>query len=62
MHGIKPRTLSNAELIRYATLDMEANEGGMSMEYQVELLRRFNALAPLNEFPAIDPQQLALPL
>jgi hypothetical protein len=28
--------------------------------YQIELLRRFTALAPIDEFPAIDPKQLDL--
>jgi len=60
MQDIQPRTLSNAELIRYATLDMDLNPEGMSLPFQVELLRRFNALAPLNEYPPIDPQQLDL--
>ena len=63
MQGIKPRTLSNSELIRYASLDMEANhDTGMSLAYQVELLRRFTELAPIDEHPTIDSKQLALPL
>jgi hypothetical protein len=28
--------------------------------YQIELLRRFTALAPLDEFPNVDPKQLDL--
>jgi len=60
MQDIQPRTLSNAELIRYATIDMDLNPEGMSLSFQVELLRRFNALAPLNEYPPVDPQQLDL--
>lgn len=40
MHGIKPRTLNNGELT-VACAD-QIHEGGMPLEYQVELLRRFN--------------------
>lgn len=60
MQDVQPRTLSNSELIRYATLDMDLHPEGMSLPFQVELLRRFNVLAPLNEYPPIDPQQLDL--
>jgi hypothetical protein len=42
---------------------MEANhDTGMSLAYQVELLRRFTELAPIDEHPTIDSKQLALPL
>jgi hypothetical protein len=60
MQDIQPRTLSNAELIRYATLEMDLNPEGMPLVYQIELLRRFNLLAPLNEYPPVDPKQLDL--
>jgi hypothetical protein len=33
---------------------------GLPTEWQTELLRRFMALAPLDEFPAKDPAQLDL--
>jgi len=69
MHGIKPRTLNNGELMT-ACAD-QIHEGGMAHEYQVELLRRFNyymsissqkdVLATDSANP-VDPRQLALPL
>ena len=59
MQNLQPRTLSNAELVRYAILEMH-NETGMPLAFQIELLRRFNLLAPLNEYPPVDPQQLDL--
>lgn len=59
MSGIQPRTLSNRELITYAVSEMH-NEDGMPLDYQVELLRRFNLLTTLDETPAEDPAQLDL--
>jgi hypothetical protein len=32
----------------------------MPTAFQIEILRRFTALAPTNEFPAVDPKQLDL--
>jgi hypothetical protein len=32
----------------------------LPLAYQIELLRRFTALAPLDEFPSVDPKQLDL--
>jgi hypothetical protein len=59
MQVIQPRTLSNSELINHcASLMDEVNE--LPTAYQIELLRRFTALAPLDEFPSIDPKQLDL--
>lgn len=59
MQVIQPRTLSNSELINHcASLMAEVNE--LPTAYQIELLRRFTALAPLDEFPSIDPKQLDL--
>lgn len=59
MQVIQPRTLSNSELIsRCANLMDTVAE--LPTAYQVELLRRFTALAPTNEFPAVDPKQLDL--
>lgn len=59
MSGIQPRTLSNRELITYAISEMH-NEAGMPLNYQVELLRRFNLLTTLDETPDADPAQLEL--
>jgi hypothetical protein len=36
--------------------------GGLPSELQLELYNRFCKLAPLDEFPAIDPRQIPLPL
>ena len=69
MQGIKPRTLNNGELT-VACAD-QIHEGGMSLEYQTELLRRFNyyiALSSQNDVllvdtaNPIDPRQLTLAL
>ncbi len=69
MQGIKPRTLNNGELT-VACAD-QIHEGGMPLEYQVELLRRFNyytSISSQSEVLAadaanpIDPRQLPLPL
>jgi len=63
MQGIRPRTLSNRELISYCAKLMEGAYGeqvGMPYEWQVELLRRFIALAPTDEYPPIDPSQMNL--
>lgn len=59
MSGIQPRTLSNRELLVHATLELDGDHG-MPMPYQIELLRRFNLLAPLDETPTEDPAQLDL--
>ena len=61
MHGIEPRTLSNSELIRMASHGI-AKVNGLPLDWQYELLRRFTALAPLDEFPPVDTRQLTLPL
>lgn len=63
MQGIRPRNLSNRELISYCAKFMEGAYGeqlSMPYEWQVELLRRFTTLAPLDEYPPIDPKQLSL--
>jgi hypothetical protein len=59
MQTLQPRTLSNSELIRISA-DMLARYDEMSPDFQQELLRRFTALAPLDEFPPRDPNQLDL--
>ena len=59
MQVIQPRTLSNSELInRCASLMDTVQE--LPTAYQIELLRRFTALAPLDEYPFKDPKQLDL--
>lgn len=59
MSGIQPRTLSNSELITYCSDKLNSPEG-MPLAWQIELLRRFTALAPTNEFPPKDDRQLDL--
>ena len=59
MSGIQPRTLSNKELIRYCA-DLIGDEDGMPKHWQVELLRRFTALAPDHAYPVTDEKQLGL--
>lgn len=59
MQVIQPRTLSNNELINHCANFMDSVEE-LPTAYQIELLRRFTALAPLDEFPPVDPAQLDL--
>ena len=63
MHGIRPRTLSNDELLRYGA-DLAA-EGPLPAEWAVVLLRRLNyytAGLEKHNASSIDPKQLTLPL
>lgn len=59
MQNLQPRTLSNSELIN-ACANLMDTASELPTAYQIELLRRFTALAPLNEFPPVDPRQLDL--
>ncbi len=56
MSGMNMRTLSNRELVRYASIDWSP-EHGLPIEMQRELLRRFTELAPMNEHPVPDSRQ-----
>jgi hypothetical protein len=59
MQVIQPRVLSNSELIsRCASLIDHVNE--LPTAYQIELLRRFTAIAFLDDVPRKDPAQLNL--
>jgi hypothetical protein len=60
MSALQPRTLTNQELIRYFAMYMEDNEFGAPIEWQIELLRRFTAVAPDKDFPLNNPNQLDL--
>lgn len=63
MHGIKPRNLTNAELLKYGAAMVE--EGSLPAEWAIELLRRLNYYTGgLEQHTAstIDPKQLTLPL
>ncbi len=59
MQTLQPRTLTNSELIRIAADELDAHDN-LPRQWQLELLRRFMALAPTDEFPLKDPQQLDL--
>ena len=56
MSGMNTRTLSNRELVRYASIDWN-NEHGLPVEMQRELLRRFTEFAPMDEHPVQDTRQ-----
>lgn len=60
MSALRPRTLSNQELIKYFAMYMDDNEFGAPRDWQIELLRRFAAIAPEKEYPLQDPKQLDL--
>lgn len=63
MHGIKPRTLTNAELLKYGA--ELAAEGPLPVDWAVELLRRLNYYTTgLEKHTAsnVDDRQLTLPL
>lgn len=60
MSTLRPRALSNQELIKYFALYMDDNEFGAPIDWQIELLRRFIAVAPDREFPPRNPDQLDL--
>jgi hypothetical protein len=51
--------LSNKELITHCSNQLDSAEG-LDYLWQVELLNRFIALAPLDEFPPKDERQLDL--
>ena len=59
MQVIQPRTLSNSELINRCAVLMDAVQE-LPTAYQIELLRRFTAIAFLDEVPRKDPAQLDL--
>jgi hypothetical protein len=58
MQTLQPRTLSNSELIIRCAIILDTED--LPSAYQHELLRRFTALAPLDEFPPRDEKQLDL--
>ena len=64
MHGIKPRTLTNQELIQYASDQLY--EGVLNVAVLTEVLRRLNYYAEGHESRVLrseeDPRQLELPL
>jgi hypothetical protein len=60
MSTLRPRTLSNTELIKYFATYVDDNPEGAPIDWQIELLRRFTAVAPEKEFPLHDERQLDL--
>ena len=60
MSTLRPRTLSNQELIKYFAMYVDDNPEGAPIDWQIELLRRFTAVAPEKEFPPHDERQLDL--
>jgi hypothetical protein len=58
MQDIQPRNLTNSELINRCALILGTES--LSLAFQHELLRRFTALAPSDEFPPRDEKQLDL--
>ena len=64
MQGMKPRTLSNAELLKYSAMLLDSYQP-LPAEWATELVRRLNYYtAGLEQHTAatIDPKQLTLPL
>lgn len=59
MQTLQPRTLSNSELIRIAADELDSHDN-LPRQWQLELLRRFMALTPTDEYPLKDSQQLDL--
>ena len=64
MQGIKPRTLTNSELIQYASDQL--HEGVLDVAVLTEALRRLNYYTEGHETRVLrsieDPRQLELPL
>ena len=60
MSTLRPRTLSNQELTKYFAMYVDDNPMGAPLDWQIELLRRFTAVAPEKEFPIQDERQLDL--
>ena len=58
MQTLQPRTLTNNELINHCAVILDTED--LPLAYQHELLRRFTALAPSDEFPPSDDKQLDL--
>lgn len=51
--------MSNKEFIRLAANALDCGEE-LPMNWQIELLRRFMSVAPLDEYPTRDANQLDL--
>ena len=60
MSALRPRTLSNTELIKYFAMYVDDNPMGAPLDWQIELLRRFTAVASEHAYPVQDERQLDL--
>ena len=58
MSSLQPSSLSNRELI--LACDNQWTMAGLPTDIQLELYSRFCRLAPIDEHPVQDPQQLDL--
>lgn len=56
MSSVQPRTLSNNEFIRLSAIELDMGHD-LPVDWQRELLRRFVAVAPINEHPLRDENQ-----
>ena len=59
MQRIQPRSLTTKELI-YFSAEMLELPNGLPKDFQLELIRRLEALTPGDERLPIDPKQLNL--
>jgi len=59
MQRIQPRSLTTKELI-YFSAEMLEFPNGLPKDFQLELIRRLEALTPGDERLPIDPKQLDL--
>ena len=57
MSALRPRALSNQELIKYFAMYVDDNPEGAPVEWQIELLRRFIAVAPEKDLQPRDTNQ-----
>ena len=57
MSALRPRALSNQELIKYFAMYVDDNPEGAPVDWQIELLRRFIAVAPEKDLQSRDPNQ-----
>ena len=57
MYGIQPRSLTTKELI-YFSSEMIELPNGLPKAFQLELVRRLEALTPSDDRLPIDPKQL----
>jgi len=59
MYGIQPRSLTTKELIAFSAEMIELPKG-LPKDFQLELIRRLEALTPHDKVLPVDPKQLKL--